>query len=161
MRMKLNPLMLAAALVLLASAARAQDPVTGAFEGIVRDRQTNAPIGGASVDFKNKETGRPYPAKTNPRGIFFSGVLPPGTYTIYVSAPGYQAAPPRTLRNSITRNTAVIPRPVMLDSESGRSRPAPTPDAVTSGEADDGALVFYLVPASAQRPPPPAGRWPP
>ena len=39
-----------------ARAARAQDTVTGAFEGVVRDKLTNAGIRGAAVEIINESS---------------------------------------------------------------------------------------------------------
>src|SRR4051812_48060184 len=95
----------ALALALFAPAARAQDTVTGAFEGVVRDRVTNAGIRGAFVEIVNESNGLVVPTKTDARGYFYSGVLAPGNYAIRVSSPAYQSVEIRPRALVIARPT--------------------------------------------------------
>ena len=137
----------AAALALFTTAARAQDTVTGAFEGVVRDRVTSTGIRGASVEIVNEESGLVVPTKTDARGYFYSGVLAPGEYTIRVSSPAYQSVEIRPRELVIARPTPLVPRPVELNKLSARARPG----AKMSSAYTD-ALVIFMIPASARKP---------
>src|ERR1041384_7611525 len=70
------------------NSVRAQDFVTGAFEGEVTDTKDN-PIPDATVQIINKETGVPIGLRTNSQGRFRQGLLPPGDYIIRVIVKGY------------------------------------------------------------------------
>src|ERR1700754_4116990 len=113
----------ALALALCAAHARAQDTVTGAFEGAVRDHATSAGIRGASVEIVNEESGVVFYTKTDTRGYFYSGELPPGEYAIRVSSPAYQSVEIRPRELVIARPSPLVPRPVELNKRSARARP--------------------------------------
>ena len=65
-------------LFVFASDVKAQDTVTGAFEGIVSDSQTGKALQGASVEITNQQTGVKFNLRTDYRGSFFQGLLLPG-----------------------------------------------------------------------------------
>src|ERR1044072_7873035 len=79
-----------ACLVFQAVSVKAQDTVTGGFEGTVTNSQTGAPIAGASVQFINQLSEAPIPKRSGAGGRLHQGLLPPGTYTTRVSAPGFK-----------------------------------------------------------------------
>ena len=111
----------------------AQDVVTGAFEGIVSDSQTGAPLKGAAVAIVNDQTGISFNLRTNYRGRFFQGLLLPGVYTVTISMPGYQTRAVRQ-RLRITYTGEVVPVPVALDP-TGAAGPATTaPSSVEDSE---------------------------
>jgi len=83
-------LMLVSVIILLTTHAIAQDTVTGAFDGVVIDKLSKAPIKGATVELINKEVGKLPTLITDPQGQFFQALLRPGTYTIRVTKAGYQ-----------------------------------------------------------------------
>src|SRR5215207_735236 len=70
-RTHIHAALAALALALCATHAHAQDTVTGAFEGVVRDRVTSAGVRGASVEIVNEENGLVVPTKTDARGYFY------------------------------------------------------------------------------------------
>ena len=70
--------------------AAAQDTVTGAFDGVVIDKLSGAPVKGATVQLISQEGGRLPTLTTDPRGQFFQALLRPGTYTVRVVKAGYQ-----------------------------------------------------------------------
>ena len=105
---------------------RAQDTVTGAFEGIVSDSQSGARLRGALVEIINQQTRITYSLRTNYRGQFFQGRLLPGTYTIRVSLSGYQTRETAQLLR-ITYTGEVVPVPVALDPGTGVAAPAAAP----------------------------------
>lgn len=113
-------------LQLSAARSKAQDTVTGAFEGTVINNQTSVPIAGASVQFINQLSGVPIAKRSDSQGRFYQGLLPPGTYTIRVSAQGFQTREIE-LRLLATRANAVVPVPVRLDAETATATATPTP----------------------------------
>ena len=113
------------ALSISAPSVRAQDTVTGAFEGTVSDSQTGAPLRGALVEIINQQTGVAISLRADFRGRFYQGLLIPGVYRIRVSTPGYE--PKEVLqRLKITYTGEVVPVPVALDPAPVGVPPAPT-----------------------------------
>lgn len=130
----LRPVMMSllAGLLLLAGTltTQAQDTVTGAFEGRVTSSQGGGPIAGASVQFINQLTEVPIAKRTDSNGSYYQGLLPPGTYTIRVSAPNFRTKEvERRLLATLTNR--VVPVPVVLEPESTAAAPAPTPTTTT------------------------------
>jgi hypothetical protein len=111
---------------------KAQDTVTGAFEGTVSNNVTGEVVAGAPVQITNELTGITYNLATDSKGRFFQGLLSPGIYLIRVSVPGFR---PRILRRllKIAFTGEVIPVPVTLDPE---NTALPPPSQVPE-EAED------------------------
>jgi len=105
---------------------RAQDTVTGAFEGIVTDSRSGVSLRGAVVEITNQRTGVTYNLRTNYRGRFFQGLLLPGTYAIKVSFNGYQTKETAQLLR-ISQTGEVVPVPVALDVVSTVTTPPVNP----------------------------------
>ncbi|HEY6253062.1 MAG TPA: carboxypeptidase regulatory-like domain-containing protein [Candidatus Angelobacter sp.] len=76
-----------AVLVFLSSLALAQD--TASLTGTVRDK-SGAIVPNASVTVSNPATNVVREVKSNGEGEYLAGGLPPGTYNLTVSAPGFQ-----------------------------------------------------------------------
>ena len=136
----------ASLLIVLACAAapptRAQDTVTGAFEGTISDSQTGTALKGAQVEIINQQTGVAINLRTDYRGRFFQGLLIPGVYRIRVSIAGYQTREV-VQRLKITYTGEVVPVPVALDPTPAVP-PAvalPTPAPVT-GDTDIRASII-------------------
>jgi len=109
----------------LATNTKAQNEVTGAFEGRVSNSQTNAPIAGATVVFTDLSSGVQLPPRrTDAQGNFYQGLLPPGRYTIRASAPGFKTRMEER-RLEATRINQVVPIPMPLDPESPVATPTP------------------------------------
>ncbi|HWS87866.1 MAG TPA: TonB-dependent receptor [Pyrinomonadaceae bacterium] len=145
--------LLAAALLaaFAAGAARAQDTVTGAFEGIVRDKVTRAGISGAYVEITDEATDVVKTAKTDTLGYFFSGALPPGTYTVRVASQGYESATVTSNELLIAKTTPVVPRPVEMEKLSaGLPRPRRRLAAAPPAGVLTRTLFFFLTPAGLQ-----------
>jgi len=105
--------------------ARAQDTVTGAFEGTVTDSLTGAAIARARVEFVNQLTNVSAVKFSDSQGRFFQGLLQPGTYTIRANAAGYY--PGETVQRLLaTRTGEVVPVPIILDPLPAGA-PQPTP----------------------------------
>lgn len=115
-----------AALLGLQSAARAQDTVTGAFEGTISDSQTGVALKGALVEIVNQQTGVAISLRTDYRGRFYQGLLIPGIYHIRVSIDGYQTREVLQ-RLKITYTGEVVPVPVALDPAPAVPPPTATP----------------------------------
>jgi hypothetical protein len=98
----------------LVASVSAQDTVTGAFEGIVSDSQTGAPLKGAAVEIINQQTGLTINLNADYLGRFYQGLLIPGIYRVRVSRPGYQTREVFQ-RLKITYTGEVVPVPVALD----------------------------------------------
>src|SRR2546423_1392955 len=132
---RLRPLVaLAAAFCLtfgLMPVVRSQDTVTGAFEGTVTNSDTGEVVGGATALIINQQTGQTYPKTSDARGRFYQGLLPPGVYTIRVSAPGFVTKEVQQ-RLFITRTGEVVPVPVALDPAPPGSQPTSTPTTTTT-----------------------------
>src|SRR5215213_9194980 len=106
------------------NSVRAQDYVTGAFEGDVTDSVNNTPVADATVQIINKDTGVPAATRTNSQGRFSHGLLPPGDYIIRVTRQGY--APYETEQPlRALRPTRVVPVPVKLTPQVAVTTPAP------------------------------------
>src|SRR5712675_1990047 len=60
----------------------AQDVITGAFQGEVADAKTGNPVKNARVSIKNDVVNVDRTLKTDTKGRFFQGLLPPGIYII-------------------------------------------------------------------------------
>ncbi|HEX6718019.1 MAG TPA: TonB-dependent receptor [Pyrinomonadaceae bacterium] len=123
--------------------ASAQDTVTGAFEGIVSDSRTGAPIKGAALTIANDQTGISFNLRTDYRGRFFQGLLLPGIYTVTVSMTGYQTRAIRQ-RLRITYTGEVVPVPVALDPSTVATPPGP-------GSVDDTDTRAMIITMDARR----------
>ena len=104
----------------LQPATRAQDTVTGAFEGTINDSQTGAALKGALVEIINQQTNVVISLRSDFRGRFYQGLLLPGIYRIRVSSPGYQTHE-ILQRLKITYTGEVVPVPVALDPAPART----------------------------------------
>ena len=109
-----------------------QDPVTGAFEGTVMNRQGGAAITGAVVQFINTMTEVPVAKRSDAQGRFYQGLLPPGIYRIRVSAPGFKTSISEQ-RLLATRPNSVVPVPVVLEPEVAVAVAPPTPPTNSPG----------------------------
>src|ERR1041384_1348136 len=120
--------------------ARAQDTVTGAFEGTVTNSQTQARITGALVEVTNQATGIVIRRRTDAQGRFYQGLLPPGVYTIRVSTSGF-IAQEKEQRLFTTSPNQVVPIPFVLEPEPAappvntNAQPQPSPTVNTTPAA--------------------------
>lgn len=117
---------------LLSGTVKAQDTLTGAFEGRVYNKDTNAPIPDAIVRFTNQTTNVPNAKRSDSEGRFYQGLLNPGVYIIEVNVQGYK--PYRGVQALVaTRQNTVQPAPIPLEPENNvaTTTPSPDPQAVT------------------------------
>jgi len=82
-------LIVAAYFICIASAANAQTAGEGAIQGILTD-PTGAVVPHAAVTATNNATGVPATRQTTGEGIYLISPLLPGTYTVTVTASGFQ-----------------------------------------------------------------------
>src|ERR1700733_10670727 len=73
--------------LVLVTAALAQDASTGALRGTVTDA-THAPVPNATVAIANTATGLTYSSTTDPEGHYFLDLLPPGDYSARAESQG-------------------------------------------------------------------------
>ena len=97
----LTPLVLLTLIVSLSSfPAFSQATIaTGAIQGTVTD-QSDAVVPGASVTIKNVATAQTVTRTTNGSGVYNSGPLSPGDYTVSVQAGGFGR---REVATAVTR----------------------------------------------------------
>jgi hypothetical protein len=133
----------------LTSTAKAQDTVTGAFEGTVTNSQTGAPLKDAVVEIINQQTNVGFTLKTDYRGRFFQGLLLPGNYLVRVSMPGYATkAAVQVLR--ITYTGEVVPIPVALDPAPTGTTAAP-PAAITPTVIEENDIRASIITIDGRR----------
>lgn len=99
----------AAAVVLLACAARAQSPGTGAIAGSVYD-PAHRTMAGAAVRAENEATHTVRYATTNSSGEFRIPLLEPGEYTVSVTAGGFAPAKAQAVEVTVseTRSLEIV-----------------------------------------------------
>ena len=69
----------------------AQTANTGALSGLVTDPSAAAVVG-ATVKVTEASTGYTQTVRTNSRGQYRATLLPPGTYTVQVTQPGFKVS---------------------------------------------------------------------
>ena len=95
-----------AAFALRPTPSRAQGETTSAIAGQVTD-QSGAALGDAQAYIVNNETGLKRNARTDSAGRFQFPQLTPGTYTVQVSAPGFQDSQNGAVTASLGRTQTV------------------------------------------------------
>lgn len=78
----------AVTVIVAPTSATAQDFSTGSLAGRVTD-STGAPVAGASVAVRSNEQGFTRNVTTDASGSFRAALVPIGTYTVTIEAPGY------------------------------------------------------------------------
>lgn len=85
-----SQLMIPVAILLIASLAIAQSTISsGSISGTVTD-QSGAVVPGAKVTITNNGTGQAQTSTTSSTGLYNSGTLTPGVYTVKVEKAGFQ-----------------------------------------------------------------------
>jgi hypothetical protein len=106
------------ALLLFATLARAQSAASAALEGSVADPAGHH-LPDATVTLRNTATGEQHSAPTDPSGAFRFSLLPPATYQLDLTLPGFQTA----RLAALTLNASELP---LLDATLTPGDPAST-----------------------------------
>jgi hypothetical protein len=96
------PLVFAAGL-LWSGPVLAQSATTGALGGAVREVE-GAPVAGAVIRLTNEATQQKQETNTGTNGAFQFSLLPPGTYDLTFSAPGFKTARMRSANVSVSES---------------------------------------------------------
>jgi hypothetical protein len=83
--------LIASTVLFMASVVMYGQGVTGRIQGTVHD-PTNAAVAGAQVNLTNQGTGYKVAVPTNQSGEYLASNLPPGKYTVSVTAAGFKVA---------------------------------------------------------------------
>src|SRR5581483_7598763 len=94
------------AFLLLASAARAQTPGTGAISGVVYDPSKRV-VADAEILATNDATHTSRSAVTGADGLFRLPLLPPGSYAVSVKAPGYAVAMSPSVQVAVSETSSL------------------------------------------------------
>ncbi|HEX8142874.1 MAG TPA: TonB-dependent receptor [Pyrinomonadaceae bacterium] len=133
-------------LLMPALTAKAQDDLTGAFEGIVTDGQTKMPINNAVIEIKNEESGITIQVETDLEGKFFYARLRPGPYVIRVAKPQYELLE-LSQNLSIGPTTGVFPdKPLILNTAGiQRRQNETTARSVGTASASPFTKVLHII----------------
>lgn len=135
----------------------AQTEVNGAFEGHVTNSRTGEPISGATVMFRELSSNVELPPRrSDEKGYFYQGMLPPGIYIIRAEKQGFRPREERRLLQATLINR-VIPVPIPLEPDAGATSvtpPAASATAATSASAassDDKSVESRSVTIGSRR----------
>ncbi len=131
----------------LAHLALCQTSTTGAIRGTLTDPQ-GAMIGTGVVTVTSQSTEAVRTAKTDKGGQYTVGLLPPGLYTVTITAPGFKTENPGSITVVITE-TARVDAQLVIGSESDTVdvtslAPALQVENATLGTVVDGSTIQEL-----------------
>jgi hypothetical protein len=134
-------------LFITAYMAVAQTSTTGAIRGTVTDPQ-GAVIASATVTVKSEGTGAVRSVPTDKAGQYTVGLLPPGSYTVTITAPGFKTENPGVITVTVTE-TARADAQLVLGSQSetvevSSQGPALQVENATLGTVVDGSTIRDL-----------------
>ncbi len=132
--MKIKKILFASLLMgVLGAVLNAQVIQTGALRGVVNDDE-GKPLPGVSVTVTSPSLLGSESAVTNESGAYRITFLPPGTYSISASLPGFQAVKREDVivRVGMTITINFVMPPESLTKEITVAAPAPTVDVVSS-----------------------------
>jgi hypothetical protein len=95
-------------LALFCVSAPAQSQTSGRISGTVKDEQ-GAAIPGAEVAVTNQATGEERKVMTDADGNYFVPLLPPGAYTLSVTASGFKRSIAEDIKVTITETSTINP----------------------------------------------------
>lgn len=126
-------------LVISVSPALAQSASTGALSGTVTD-PSGGSIAGATVTATNLATGQARSATTDATGIYKISLLPPGNYSVRISANGFKTAEIPSITVNVTE-TPILNRSLEIGATSQSVTVAATAITVQTENATVGGLV--------------------
>jgi len=134
-------------LLLTVHMAVAQTSTTGAIRGTVTDPQS-AVISSATVTVKSEGTGSVRTVPTDKAGQYTVGLLPPGSYTVTIAAPGFKTENPGVITVTVTE-TARADAQLVLGSQNetvevSSQGPALQVENATLGTVVDGSVIRDL-----------------
>jgi hypothetical protein len=106
----------ASVLLFTASQVFAQTSTTGAIRGTVTDPQ-GAVLANGTITVKSQGTDAVRTAPTDKGGQYTVGLLPPGLYSVTITAPGFKSADPGAVNVSVTETVRVDAK-LVLGSQS-------------------------------------------
>ncbi|WP_232298939.1 TonB-dependent receptor [Granulicella tundricola] len=127
--------------------ASGQTSTTGAIRGTVTDPQ-GAVIAGGIVTIKSQGTDAVRTALTDKGGQYTVGLLPPGMYTVTITAPGFKTEDPGSITVTVTE-TARVDAKLEVGSQSdtvevSTATPALQMENATLGTVVDGDVINQL-----------------
>lgn len=127
------------ALFICVSSAPAQSASTGALTGTVTD-PSGAVISGAAVTATSLATGQVRDTTTDANGSYKFSLLPPGNYSVKLSASGFKIAEVPSVTVNVTE-TAVVNRSLEIGSQAQEVTVSATAVTVQTENATVGGLV--------------------
>jgi hypothetical protein len=130
---------LSAAIFLCVPAAFAQSATTGGLTGTVTD-PSGGVISGATVTATNLGTGQVRTSTTDANGSYKFSLLPPGNYSVSISASGFKTSEIASVTVNVTE-TPVLNRSLEVGAQSQQVTVESTAEAVQTQNATVGTLV--------------------
>lgn len=134
-RRLIHILLLFGALFFMASAALEAQRLTGTIRGAVRD-ESGEPLPSATVEIRSPALiGGVQAAQTTTSGVFLFPVLPPGTYTVNVTRPGFRGIQRDSIIVSVGKTVSIdfVLKPAVLQQEVTVISQSPVVDVTKSG----------------------------
>jgi hypothetical protein len=128
-----------ALLTLLAARLAAQSAGTGALTGTVTD-PTGAVVPGVTVVLVNPETNQTRTASTGSDGVYKFSLLPPGTYSVRFSAPGFKTSEVGSVTVNVTE-TPVLDRTLEVGAQAEQVTVEATAELLQTASSTLGTTV--------------------
>jgi hypothetical protein len=126
----------------------AQAPGTAAITGQISDK-SGATIANAKVTALNEATGLSRTVTTTPEGVFRASLLPPGSYSLVVTAAGFQTRTLHSIYVTVTETAVVDVRMEVASAEPTKIEVLASPELAQTessalGRVTDGNMVATL-----------------
>jgi len=132
-------LLTAAALTASVQVAVAQTAETGALSGTVAD-PSGAVVAGATVTITNIGTGASRSITTESNGAYKFSLLPPGNYSVKITAQGFQTTEVPSVTVNVTE-TAVLNQSLQIGAQSTQVTVEATAEAIQTENVTNGGVV--------------------
>jgi hypothetical protein len=117
----------------------AQSATTGALTGTITD-PSNGVVVGAIVTADNRATGQERTTTTDASGVYKFSLLPPGEYSVKISASGFKTAQVGSVTVNVTE-TAVLNQKLEIGAQTAEVTVEATSEAIQTQNATVGNLV--------------------